>query len=86
MVNLLQVGHGAIVGNLKPLVGAAPPVSLLGEPLTANQIAGGLLVLAGIAVASRQRAWTTRTGPMASKVAPASIIPAVASSRVLVPR
>ena len=48
----LEAGHGAIYGNIKPLVGVALAVVLLGEPLTITQIGGGLLVLVGVGLAS----------------------------------
>ena len=48
----LEAGHGAIYGNIKPLVGVALAVVLLGEPLAITQIGGGLLVLVGVGLAS----------------------------------
>jgi drug/metabolite transporter (DMT)-like permease len=50
----LEAAHGAVYGNLKPLVGVALAVVLLGEHLTFHQVAGGILVLIGVAVASSQ--------------------------------
>lgn len=49
----LEAAHGAAVGNLKPLVGVALAVALLGEPLTAGQLGGGALVLLGVGLAGR---------------------------------
>ncbi|HEY7036248.1 MAG TPA: DMT family transporter [Thermomicrobiales bacterium] len=66
----LEASHGAGFGNVKPLVGIALAVILLGEPLTGGQFGGGALVLAGVVLASRLP--TARTGdpvpvrPMAS--------------------
>ncbi len=48
----LEAGHGAVFGNLKPLVGVVLAVTLLGESLTAGQLGGGALVLLGVALAS----------------------------------
>jgi len=52
----LEAGHGAVLGNLKPIVGVALSMVLLGEPLTVNQVLGGLLVLLGVGLTSRQAA------------------------------
>ena len=49
----IEAARGAAFGNLKPLVGVALAVLLLGEPLTAPQLAGGALILAGTVVAGR---------------------------------
>lgn len=51
----VEAGHGAIFGNLKPLVGVALSVVLLGEPLSLSQVLGGLLVVAGVGIASRRK-------------------------------
>lgn len=51
----IEAGHGAVYGNLKPVVGVALAVMVLGEPLGASQVAGGLLVLLGIGVTLRRR-------------------------------
>ena len=48
----LEATQGAICGNLKPLVGGVLAVVLLGESLTPGQLAGGLLVLIGVGLAS----------------------------------
>ncbi len=50
----IEAGHGAVYGNLKPVVGVALAVMVLGEPLGASQVAGGLLVLLGIGVTLRR--------------------------------
>ena len=50
----LEAGQGAAVGYLKPLVGVALAVWLLGEPLSAGQWGGGALVLAGVWLATSQ--------------------------------
>jgi drug/metabolite transporter (DMT)-like permease len=48
----LEAGHGAIFGNLKPLVGVALAVALLGDSLTTGQFGGGALVFLGVILAS----------------------------------
>jgi drug/metabolite transporter (DMT)-like permease len=48
----LEAGHAAAFGNLKPLVGVALAVLLLGERLAADQFLGGALVLTGVAITS----------------------------------
>ena len=50
----LEAGHGAVYGNLKPLIGVALSMILLGEPLTVDKVLGGLLVLLGVGLTSRQ--------------------------------
>jgi drug/metabolite transporter (DMT)-like permease len=50
----LEAGQGAVYGNLRPLAGVALAVLILDEPLAVNQIGGGLLILAGVGIASRQ--------------------------------
>lgn len=57
----IEAGHGAVYGNLKPVVGVALAVMVLGEPLGGSQVAGGLLVLLGIGVTLRR--WGPMTGP-----------------------
>ncbi len=51
----LEAGHSAVYGNLRPLAGVALAAVLLGEPLTMNQIGGGVLVLLGVGVASSRQ-------------------------------
>lgn len=46
----LEAGPEAAFGNLKPRVGVALAVALLGEPLATSQV--GALVLLGVGVAS----------------------------------
>ena len=48
----LEVGQGAVFGNLKPLVGVALAIALLGESLTIGHLGGGALVLMGVVLAS----------------------------------
>jgi drug/metabolite transporter (DMT)-like permease len=67
----LEASHGAVLGNLKPLVGVALAVVLLGEPLTRGQLGGGILVLLGVGVASRLHT----PSPMEVATATASIPP-----------
>ena len=50
----LEAGQGAAFGNLKPLVGVALAVALLGESVTPGQVGGGALVLAGVGLAGSQ--------------------------------
>jgi drug/metabolite transporter (DMT)-like permease len=47
----IEASHGAVFGNIKPLVGVAFSVVLLGEPLSLLQVLGGLLVVAGVGIA-----------------------------------
>ena len=51
----VEAARGAAFGNLKPLVGFALAVVLLGESLTTARLAGGTLILLGTAVAGRRR-------------------------------
>jgi drug/metabolite transporter (DMT)-like permease len=48
----LDAGHGAVFGNLKPLVGVVLAVVLLGESLSAGHLGGGAFVLLGVVLAS----------------------------------
>lgn len=56
---VLEAGHAAAFGNLKPLVGVALAVALIGERVTASQLFGGALVLLGVGIASRSAAGST---------------------------
>lgn len=49
----LEASFGAVFGNLKPLVGVALAVTLVGESLTSSQIGGSALVLLGVGIASQ---------------------------------
>jgi drug/metabolite transporter (DMT)-like permease len=49
----VEAARGAAFGNLKPLVGFALAVTLLGEPLTTAHLAGGALILLGTVIAGR---------------------------------
>ena len=51
----LEAGQGAAFGNLKPLVGVALAVALLGESVTPGLVGGAGLVLLGVALAGRRR-------------------------------
>jgi drug/metabolite transporter (DMT)-like permease len=51
----LEAAQAGAFANLKPLAGVALGMALLGEPLTLVQVAGGALVLTGVALAGRQR-------------------------------
>lgn len=51
----LGAGHSAIYGNLKPLAGVILAMMLLDEPLTLQQVVGGLLVVFGVGIASAVR-------------------------------
>ena len=84
----LEAGHAAAFGNLKPLVGVTLAVALLGERMTADQLLGGTLVLAGVAIANRvsvravqQSASTTKTATSVSDSLAACRMPVAASSR-----
>ena len=46
----VEAGRGAAFGNLKPLVGLALAILLLGEPASAAQLIGGALIFLGLAV------------------------------------
>lgn len=48
----LEAGQRAVFGNLKPLVGVALAVLLLGESLTMSHLIGGSLVLFGVVLAN----------------------------------
>lgn len=50
----LEAGHGAVCGNLKPVVGVVLAVALLGEGVTASQLVGGGLVLLGVGLTMRR--------------------------------
>jgi hypothetical protein len=68
----LEASHGAVLGNVKPLVGVVLAVVVLGEPLTGGQLGGGCFVLVGIGFASRLRVPPPRaTDPVASRPAAA---------------
>jgi drug/metabolite transporter (DMT)-like permease len=49
----VEASQGAAFGNLKPLVGVALAVALLGERLTLGQMGGGALVVLGVVLAGR---------------------------------
>jgi drug/metabolite transporter (DMT)-like permease len=60
----LDAGASAIYGNLKPLVGVALAVTLLGEPLSGSLVGGGMMVLLGVSVSTsgaRSQEWVFRT-------------------------
>ncbi len=65
-LSLLEASQGAVLGNLKPLVGVALAVVLLGEPLTGRQLCGGLLVLLGVGIASQLRTASRAEAPPAT--------------------
>ncbi|HEX5466075.1 MAG TPA: DMT family transporter [Candidatus Limnocylindrales bacterium] len=48
---------------LTPLVAVVLAALFLAEPITAAQVAGGLVIVAGILVARQSRPWRIRTGP-----------------------
>jgi drug/metabolite transporter (DMT)-like permease len=48
----LAAGQAAAFANLNPLVGVAVAALLLGEPVSAAQIAGGVLILSGVWLAT----------------------------------
>jgi drug/metabolite transporter (DMT)-like permease len=79
----LEAGRGAAFGYLKPLVGVALAMSLLGEPLTAQQLGGGALVLGGVALASWPAATSIRSAASAARL---PIIPRRARARRWLPR
>lgn len=65
----LGAGHGAIYGNLRPVVGVVLAALLLREPLTSQALIGGLVVLAGVALAGRRE----RSNPDRSRL-PAGVL------------
>jgi drug/metabolite transporter (DMT)-like permease len=62
----LDAGHGAVFGNLKPIVGVGVSMALLGEPLTVNQVLGGILVILGVGLTGRQAPGAGLRAPRAS--------------------
>jgi drug/metabolite transporter (DMT)-like permease len=52
----LEAGQAAIFANLNPLVGVAVAALFLGERITPIQLGGGLLILSGVWLATRQQA------------------------------
>lgn len=64
----LEAGQSAVYGNLKPLVGVVLAVVLLGEPLTVNEIGGGLLVMLGVGIASRQPGSNRGPNPITARM------------------
>jgi drug/metabolite transporter (DMT)-like permease len=65
----LDASQGAVLGNLKPLVGVGLAVFLLGEPLTGRQFGGGMLVLLGVGIASWLQRETAGWNGTGSKMA-----------------
>lgn len=65
----LEASHSAVYGNIKPLAGVALAVGLLGEPLTINQIGGGMLVLLGVGVASSWQGFSRTPYPLIARAA-----------------
>lgn len=61
----LEAGHGAVFGNLKPIVGVGLSMVLLGEPLSVNQVVGGLLVLFGVGLTGRKASGPGHRAPLA---------------------
>ncbi|MDP9358013.1 MAG: DMT family transporter [Chloroflexota bacterium] len=55
----LEAGQAAVFANLNPLVGVVVAAAVLDESISAFQIAGGLLILGGVWLATRQPARTT---------------------------
>jgi drug/metabolite transporter (DMT)-like permease len=55
----LEAGQAAIFANLNPLVGVAVAALFLGERVTPVQVGGGLLILTGVWLATRQQAGVT---------------------------
>lgn len=85
----LEASHGAVLGNLKPLVGVVLAVLLLGEPLTNGQLGGGFLVLLGVGLSNwlhlpSPRVAVPRVSPPATSSNATS--PIVAPARVRVRR
>jgi drug/metabolite transporter (DMT)-like permease len=70
LIGELGAGRAALVGYLAPPVALAYGAALLDEPITPAAIAGLVLILAGVALASRSRsgarqpASTPRTPPV----------------------
>ncbi len=64
----LAAGRAAAFANLTPLVGVGVAALLLGEPISAVQLGGGLLILGGVWLATRE--------PVVARVLPESSVPA----------
>lgn len=64
----LAAGQAAAFANLTPLVGVGVATLLLGEPISAVQLGGGLLILGGVWLATREpvvtRVLPEPTGPV----------------------
>jgi drug/metabolite transporter (DMT)-like permease len=54
-VQVVGPSRSAIFMNLQPLIGVALAAVLLSEPITIWQVAGGVLVLAGVALTTQRR-------------------------------
>jgi len=72
----LEAGQAAVFANLNPLVGVIVAALLLGESLAPTQIAGGMLILAGVWLAARRSAsahsnvmTTPASGPLLARSA-----------------
>lgn len=68
----LEAGQAAVFANLNPLVGVGVAALLLGERVTPTQVGGGLLILAGVWLATRQPA-STGSEPIAPTMAAPSL-------------
>jgi drug/metabolite transporter (DMT)-like permease len=80
----MNAGHSGMYGNLKPVIGVLLAVTLLGEPLRAVQVAGGVLVLLGIGIASWQ--WLREAPPMGEPGLDAQHVASTTSFSRVVPR
>jgi drug/metabolite transporter (DMT)-like permease len=70
MLNRYGPSRAALVTYLIPPIAVAYGVLLLGEPLTANAVAGLVLILGGVALGSGVLRWTRRREPEVVPVAP----------------
>jgi drug/metabolite transporter (DMT)-like permease len=73
----LDVTEAAVLGNLAPLTGIVLAVIVLGEPLAVAQIAGGVLILAGVLIATRTTSADERIEPAARPAGPAIAPPTI---------
>jgi drug/metabolite transporter (DMT)-like permease len=66
----LEAGQAAVFANLNPLVGVIVAALFLGESLAPTQIAGGLLILTGVWLASQRSVGARADAPAAPASGP----------------
>lgn len=70
-IKLIGAAPASIISTFEPLVTVVLALGLLGEKLTANQVAGGLLILSGIVIVQ----WPRPSGPVPRQAPPESSLP-----------